>query len=176
MHSAFYYELMSDIHYYLYDWNGARRYAEDGLEEVRTHRQRRYEGYLSLALGRVLAKADPPQVMQGEEFILQGIKILNDLEMRPDIACGYCFLGELYADTGQKEKALKTLRKAQSKFKDMGMDWWLARTEVVYSSLWKRAGSKTKARKYLQTAIDIFRKCEATGWVERYEKELAALQ
>ena len=36
-------------------------------------------------------------------------------------------------------------------------------------------GDLPQAREKLQTAIDIFRECGADGWVEKYEKELAAL-
>ncbi len=44
---------------------------------------------------------------------------------------GRLFLGELYADTGQTEKALETLKKAEAEFKDMGMDYWLRKTQEV---------------------------------------------
>ena len=47
--------------------------------------------------------------------------------------------------------------------------------EAAYAELWKRGGNKAKARKSLQTAIDIFRQCGADGWVTRYEEELARL-
>jgi hypothetical protein len=32
-----------------------------------------------------------------------------------------------------------------------------------------------KAKKYLNQAIEIFKKCGADGWVEKYKKELAKL-
>jgi hypothetical protein len=40
-------------------------------------------------------------------------------------------LGELYVDTGQREKGLKNLKKAGAMFKEMGMDCWLAKTPEV---------------------------------------------
>ena len=45
------------------------------------------------------------------------------------VAGGYLRLGVLYADTGQKEKALKTLKKAEAEFQDMGMDYYLQKTQ-----------------------------------------------
>ncbi len=48
---------------------------------------------------------------------------------------GYLFLGELYLDTGQKEKALENLKKAGGMFKEMGMDYWLAKTDEVLKRL-----------------------------------------
>ncbi len=44
-------------------------------------------------------------------------------------------MGELYVDTGQREKGLKNLKKAEATFKEMGMDYWLARTREVLSWL-----------------------------------------
>jgi hypothetical protein len=40
-------------------------------------------------------------------------------------------LGELYANTGQREKALETLKKAEGVFQEMGMDHWMRRTQSV---------------------------------------------
>jgi len=50
-------------------------------------------------------------------------------------AQGYLFLGELYADKGQKEKALENLKKAERMFRDMGMDYWVAKTQEVLGRL-----------------------------------------
>jgi hypothetical protein len=41
------------------------------------------------------------------------------------------YLGELYADMGQREKALETLKKAEDAFRKMGIDYWLHRTQEV---------------------------------------------
>jgi hypothetical protein len=48
---------------------------------------------------------------------------------------GYLHLGELYADIGQKEKAIKNLKKAETAFQEMGMDYWLSRTQAVMEKL-----------------------------------------
>jgi len=75
------------------------------------------------------------QLHKAEEHILQGIKILEELELKPSYAQGYLFLGELYADAGQKEKALKNLKKAEAMFQEMGMDYWLARTKKLLETV-----------------------------------------
>jgi hypothetical protein len=59
------------------------------------------------------------------------MKILDELEEKPFYAQGYLSLGELYADSGQKEKALENLKKAEAMFQEMGMDYWLARTKKL---------------------------------------------
>ncbi len=41
--------------------------------------------------------------------------------------------------------------------------------------LLKRKGEKSKAKENLGKAIEIYRECGADGWVEKYEKELAAI-
>ena len=58
-------------------------------------------------------------------------KILGEQKMKSWCSQGYLFLGELYADTGQREKALEYLKKAQGMFREMGMDYWLGKTQEV---------------------------------------------
>jgi len=78
-----------------------------------------------------LGKADISQSSEAEECILLGMKILDELKLRPLFSLGYYYLGELYIDTGQGEKALETLKKAEGMFQEMGMDYWLRRTQEV---------------------------------------------
>jgi len=44
-------------------------------------------------------------------------------------------LGELYEGTGQNEKALENLKKAEGMFQEMGMDYWLGKTHEVLGRL-----------------------------------------
>jgi class 3 adenylate cyclase/tetratricopeptide (TPR) repeat protein len=53
--------------------------------------------------------------------------------------------------------------------------WHLGRDYALYAELFKRRGDQQKAREKLSKAIEIFKECGADGWVEKYEKELAAL-
>ena len=71
----------------------------------------------------------------GADYILQGMKISDELKLKPFSAQGYLFLGEIYADTGQREKALENLKKAEGMFKEMEMDYWLAKTQEVLGRL-----------------------------------------
>jgi len=54
------------------------------------------------------------------------------------------------------------------------MMWNLARDYALYADLFKRKGDLVKAKEKLNRSIEIFKKCGADGWVERYEKELAS--
>jgi hypothetical protein len=75
-------------------------------------------------LGRVTGKANPLQSTKAEELLLEGIKLFGGLKIKPFQAEGHLYLEELYADTGQREKALKALRKAKRMFQEMGMDYY----------------------------------------------------
>jgi len=56
-----------------------------------------------------------------------------------------------------------------------GMKWHLGRDYALYAELFKRKGDQSKAKENLNKAIEILSECGADGWVEKYEKELAAL-
>ena len=51
----------------------------------------------------------------------------------------------------------------------------LGKDYALYAELLKRKGDRLKAQENLGKAIEIFKECGADGWVEKYEKELAAL-
>jgi tetratricopeptide (TPR) repeat protein len=86
-------------------------------------------------LGRTLGKADLSQIDKAKRNIVNGIKILEDLKYKAFYSQGYLFLGELYADTGQRKKALDNLKKAKGMFQEMGMDYWLDKTQEVLERL-----------------------------------------
>ena len=82
-----------------------------------------------------MGKADPSQIQKAKNYILSGIKILENLKLKPSYTEGYLFLGELYADSGQKDLALENLKKAEAMFQEMGMDYWLGKTQEVLERL-----------------------------------------
>jgi class 3 adenylate cyclase/tetratricopeptide (TPR) repeat protein len=51
----------------------------------------------------------------------------------------------------------------------------LGKDYALYAELFKRKGDRSKAQVNLGKAIEILKECGADGWVEKYEKELAAL-
>jgi tetratricopeptide (TPR) repeat protein len=172
---SMHYWFLSNVHFDSDDLQKAQGFAEKAVEISQKNNERYIEGQSRISLGRILGKMDPSQSEKAEEFILQGIKVLEELKLRPGIASGYLSLGELYADTSQREKALENLKKVEAEFKAMGMDYSLALTYTIYAGLYKRDGEKSKAKGNLNKAIAILKKCGADGWVEKYEKELADL-
>jgi tetratricopeptide (TPR) repeat protein len=97
--------------------------------------QKWIEGSVWILLGRISGKREKSQLDKAEESILTGIKILKELKLKPLYAQGYHFIGELYASTGQKDKALEALKKTEKLFQEMGMDYWLVRTQEVLAKL-----------------------------------------
>jgi class 3 adenylate cyclase/tetratricopeptide (TPR) repeat protein len=117
------------------DLESARRNIEESLKLSQSRGEKREEGLSTVALGRVMGKAEPSQSAKAEEYILQGTRMLEELKLKPYQAEGYLFLGELYADVGQREKAEENLRKAEAMFQEMSMDYWLRRTQEVMNRL-----------------------------------------
>ena len=129
--SSFHHVGLSMVHLDSGDLKNAQYCAEEALRLAQSNNEKWVEGNSMVWLGKILGKAKKSQNDKAQGNILQGIKILDELKMRPHYSVGYLFLGELYAYTGQKEKALETLKKAQGMFQELGMDYWLRRTQEV---------------------------------------------
>jgi len=54
---------------------------------------------------------------------VKGIRILDELKIKTAYAQGYFFLGELYVDTGRRDKALENSKRAEVMFQEMGMNY-----------------------------------------------------
>jgi len=134
-YAAQHFHLMTEICLDLRDWENALRYAEEGLKIAKSHGLRAHEGLLNILLGKALARAKHSRSVSPEELILQGISILEELKLKPYQAEGYLYLGELYTDMSQREKASETLKKAEDAFRKMGMDYWLRMTQEIMAKL-----------------------------------------
>jgi len=132
---SFHYLYLSKIYLDLGDPKNSRSFIEEALKLSQKNNEKHLEGASWTWLGRILGKTDPSQSDKAEECILKGIKILNEMNIKPWCSEGYFHLGELYADTGKREKALENLKKAEGMFQEMGMDYWLARTQEVIRRL-----------------------------------------
>ncbi|MBL7178241.1 MAG: hypothetical protein ISS66_20650, partial [Desulfobacteraceae bacterium] len=81
----------------------------------------------------------------------------------------------LNLDDQNLSEAEDWIRKAIETNKRNGMMFHLGQDYALYAELFKRKSDKSKAKENLNKAIEIFKECGADGWVEKYEKELAAL-
>jgi tetratricopeptide (TPR) repeat protein len=116
-------------------WEEAKVQAEEGLKTAQTYHEKYGEGLLWLHLGRAIGNMDKAQMDLAEENILKGMMILEELGIKPDFSMGHFFLGELFAETGLKEKALENLKKAEGMFEEMGMGFWLNRTRKILETV-----------------------------------------
>jgi tetratricopeptide (TPR) repeat protein len=130
-----YYLFLSMVYYDSDDLIKAEVCAEKALDLTKKSNERGFESISKTWMGRILGKKDPSRVDKAEEYILEGIETLEELELRPYYSEGYLYLGELYSNTGHKEKALENLTKAEVNFREMGMDYWLNKTQEVLDRL-----------------------------------------
>ncbi|MGO9566603.1 MAG: adenylate/guanylate cyclase domain-containing protein [Desulfomonilaceae bacterium] len=131
----------------LFHWWCSVAYFEQGdMEQARTHAElalqfslennaKQAEGLSRIYLGRVLAKTETSQIESAEQQILQGISLLEELGLAVQYSCGYLWLGEVYAESGRREEALETLKKAEGMFQEMGMDYWLGKAQEALGRL-----------------------------------------
>ena len=80
-------------------------------------------------------KSDPAQIDKAEESIVKGLNFFEELRLKCFYPLGCLFLGEVYADAGQKDKALEALKKAESMSEEMDIDYILIKTKEVTERL-----------------------------------------
>ena len=117
------------------DLTEAKRYAEEGFRLSREYKVKTYEGPTMLALGTTTWKADRSQVGVAEQYILQGLSIVEEIGLKSEVAHGHQDLGELLAETGRKAEALEHLKKAEEMQQEMGSVYWLDRTRDALARL-----------------------------------------
>jgi class 3 adenylate cyclase/tetratricopeptide (TPR) repeat protein len=117
------------------DSRNAQACIERSLVLSQDNNEKWIKGLSMIWLGKCLQRLDLSQSEAAERSVLQGIETLNALRSRPFASTGYLLLGELYADSGRRREALDALGRAQGAFKEMGMDYWLARTEKALEGL-----------------------------------------
>jgi len=93
------------------------------------------EGWSWILLGAILGETEPLQIDKAEGCFLKGIEICRELRTKPYYALGHLHLGQLYLNAGKKEKAIDNLKKAERMFREMGMDYWLGKTQEVLGAV-----------------------------------------
>jgi len=132
---SFQYLCLGVTYFQMDDLEHARGFMEEALKLSRKNNEKYFEVMASIFLGRILGRTETPDIRKAEECVLQGMKIADDLKIKPFYAQGRLFLGELYAHEGKKRKALENLKRAETMFLEMGMDYWLAEARKVLAGL-----------------------------------------
>jgi tetratricopeptide (TPR) repeat protein len=113
----------------------ARAAAERALSLARERSDRGGEARALSVLGEIATHHDPPEVESAEQHYRQALALAEDLGMRPLIAHCHLGLGKLYRRTGKREQAQEHLTTATTMYRDMGMTYWLEKTETAMSEL-----------------------------------------
>ena len=117
------------IHLELNNLKNARSLAKEALRLSQKNNEKDIEGLSWLLLGTILGKIAPSKINKAERCILKGIAIGKELRVKPSYALGHLYLGQLYLNAGEKEKAIENLKKAERMFEEMGMDYWLTQSK-----------------------------------------------
>jgi class 3 adenylate cyclase/tetratricopeptide (TPR) repeat protein len=123
------------VYFELGEIGEARVHADLAVQFSLENNERQIQGFSRAWLGRVTAKTYPTQIQAAEQQILQGIGLLEELGVRSQAGYGYLWLGEVYAESDRREEALTNLKKAEGMFRDMGMDYWLAKAQEALARL-----------------------------------------
>jgi tetratricopeptide (TPR) repeat protein len=122
-------------HFYLGELEMAQTHFELSLQSALQNQERMMQTYSKYYLGSIMARKDPLRIEAAVEIIRQGITSSEELGIRAIYPVGYMFLGAVYAESGQPEKALEPLKKAEAMFQEMGMDYYLERTREIMGKL-----------------------------------------
>jgi hypothetical protein len=78
-------------------------------------------------------------------------------------------------DTGLLPEAEELINDALKADSDNNMRWNVAMDYRIYAALLRRKGDLSGARQSLAKSVEIFRECDADGWVKRTEEKLGRL-
>ena len=126
------------IHEDLGDMSSAKDRAEEALHLSQQFQTKDWEPLAWMVLGRMEGETEPARIDLAAEHIRKGISIAEGSKARAFVAQGYLFLGELFADAGRKEEALKNLKKAETMYLEMKVtpkSHWLSRARKALDRL-----------------------------------------
>jgi tetratricopeptide (TPR) repeat protein len=127
--------LLAMVYSELGDLEKAHSCATEAVKLSKERMVGAWEGSAHVVYGSVLARMGKERLEEAEECIGKALMILNEYGLKPWSAYGSITLGEIYARSGQNKKAIEALQKARGMFREMGMDYWLHRTQQVLARL-----------------------------------------
>ena len=84
-------------------------------------------------------------------------------------------LGEIFLNLDARHifEAENWIKKAIETNTHNGMMWQLGKDYALYAELYKRKGDQSKAQDMLKKSVNIFKKCKAQGWVDKYKNKIS---
>jgi tetratricopeptide (TPR) repeat protein len=105
------------------------------LETARDHKQKIYQAYALLLLGKIAAQSEPPDLEPAATHYRQAITLAEESGMRPLQAHCYHGLGSLYFTLGRGEQARIALSTAIDLYRAMDMTFWLPQAEAALAQV-----------------------------------------
>ncbi len=113
----------------------ASRLAEQALTLCRDRKERGYEAWALRLLGEIASQKNPPDTPTATEHYRQAMGLADELGMPPLMARCHLGLGKLYSRTGNPGQAQEHLTTSKAMFREMHMQFWLAKTEAEMREL-----------------------------------------
>ncbi len=110
-------------------------HAKQGVNLSHANKEWYYEALSEMMLGKIVGAEDPARLDEGRHHILRGIDTADKLKLKPLVADGWFYLGELVGSSGRITEAKEHLLKAKAMFREMGMDYWLSKTQAALAKL-----------------------------------------
>ncbi len=83
-----YHSQLSQVHFDLSNLSDAKLHGQQALNLAQTNHEKSCEGASWIQLGRTIGKTDKSQIDEAEKYILKGLKILDELRLKPRYASG----------------------------------------------------------------------------------------
>jgi hypothetical protein len=103
--------------------------AERPLDLSRKRKGRGFQAWALRLLGEIASRRDSPDLAGAEVRYRDARALANELGMRPLVAHCHFGLGKLYRRTGDGANAKEHLTTATTMYREMDMQFWLAKSE-----------------------------------------------
>ncbi len=120
------------------EYRQAQHLAEKAIQMGKDSDDKLAQAMVLPVRGLALGLGDPSQCARAKQDILNAAEVHEGLGTRSMRVLTPVALSQLYADTGQKEKALEyieDLKQSIEQMRQMGMDYWVARAGRILASI-----------------------------------------
>ena len=165
---------LGDVYFYIGKYQKSKNHylnAIDLLEKAKMYPS--FLNFSKVALTRTEVIADTKKI---DIDSLQTHASENKFEILHGMTKRYIAEINLHSGSEHLPGAKEWIKQSIKVDKKNGMQHQLGQDYATYAEIYKQQGQKAKAKENFGKAIEILNECGADGWVEKYEKELAALQ
>ena len=113
----------------------ALRRASEALDLARRRGERGLEASALRLLAEIGGRSDSPDVEIATPRYREATMVATELGMRPLVAHCHLGLGKLYRQTGKRQEAQEHLTTATTMYREMGMQFWVEKTEAELRGL-----------------------------------------